>query len=187
MTTDHRTTLVAAFALWVAVWATALTAASQGKPDFSGRWTAEAAPAASGGAGAPAAAPARGDLGSGWGPAIVITQDAAKLSVEIALYSRYDLQPQPVMSFALDGSESRNTLMLGRDLQSQTSRANWDGDRLRIATTYLFADPVSRAAQTMDVTRTLALESPARLVVEAAWSAALGGQPSTTRTVYARN
>ena len=46
---------------------------------------------------------------------------------------------------------------------------------------------MSGAPQTMEVTRTLALESATRLVVEAAWSGALGGQPSTTRTVYTRN
>ena len=187
MSNDYRPRLAAAVAIAVAVWTMALMAAPQGKPDFSGRWTAESAPAAAGGAAAPAAAPPRGDLGSGWGPSIVITQDASRLSVETVLYSRYDLQPQPVLTFALDGSESPNALMLGRGLQSQSSRARWDGDRLALITTYAFADPVSGAARTMNVTRTIALESPARLVVEAAWSAALGGQPSTTRTVYTRN
>ena len=180
MTSNRRRNLILLGAL---VWATS-SASAQSKPDFAGRWTVEAAPAAASAAPGPQAP---GDQGSGWGPAIVITQDPARLNVETVIYSRYDLQPQPVMSYALDVSESRHTLMLGRGMQSESSRARWDGDRLRITTTYAFADPVSGAPQTMEVTRTLALESPTRLVIEAARSAALGGRPSTTRTVYTRN
>jgi hypothetical protein len=158
----------------------ALTAAAQSKPGFAGRWTVEPAPPAGPAGAAPgtAAPPPRGDPGSGWGSTIVITQDAARLSVETVMYSRYDLQPQPVLTYALDGSESKNTLMLGRGMQAQTSRARWDGDRLRITTV---------RPQQMEVTQTLTLESPDRLVVEAAWGAALGGQSSLTRTVYRRN
>ena len=165
-----------------------LTATAQSKPGFAGRWTIEPAPASS-----PAAAsagttatPPRGDLGSGWGSTIIITQDPARLSVETVIYSRYDLQPQPVLTYLLDGSESKNTQMLGRGMQSQSSRARWDGARLRITTVHDFVDPVSGTAQNMEVTQTLALESPDTLVIEAAWGAALGGKPSVTRTVYKR-
>jgi hypothetical protein len=34
-----------------------------------------------------------GDMASGWGSAIAITQDATRLTVEYAVFSRYDLQP----------------------------------------------------------------------------------------------
>ena len=34
-----------------------------------------------------------GDMGSGWGSTITIAQDATRLSVEYAIFSRYDLQP----------------------------------------------------------------------------------------------
>jgi len=189
-TIGHRPRrLVSPLAAGAIVGLLTLTAAAQSKPVFAGRWTVEPAPAAG-----PAAAsagttppPPRGDLGSGWGPTIVITQDAARLSVETVIYSRYDLQPQPVFAYALDGSESKNRQMLGRGMQSQSSRARWDGDRLRITTVHAFVDPVSGTPQHMEVTQTLMLESPDTLVVEAAWGAALGGRPSVTRTVYKRN
>ena len=54
--------------------------------DFSGQWTAD-----------PPAEKAPGDMGSGWGSPLTITQDARQLIVEQALFSRYDLQP-PVKS-----------------------------------------------------------------------------------------
>ena len=62
--------------------------------DFSGRWTSKPSPRRR-----PRPQPAlpRGDMGSGWGSPITITQDARQLVVEQALFSRYDLQP-PVRS-----------------------------------------------------------------------------------------
>ena len=68
-------------------------------------------------------------MGSGWGSAIAITQDAKQLSVEYAVFSRYDLQPPLTFTYPLDGSESRNTVMMGRGEQTETSRARWDGQR----------------------------------------------------------
>ena len=63
-------------------------AASQAHPDFSGRWTVESdAPPAPATPGTPAP-PARGDMGSGWGSPITITQDAAQLTRGIHHLSR---------------------------------------------------------------------------------------------------
>jgi hypothetical protein len=151
----------------------ALLIAAQAPADFSGQWKAETA--------------STGDMGSGWGPTIAIAQDAKQLVVESIVYSRYDLQPQPRFVYALDGSESRNTVMLGRGLQTQTSRAGWDGHSLRITTVHTFADPASGKPLTIEVTQKLTLESSTRLVVEASRSAALGGPPSATRTVYTKS
>ena len=158
-------------------------AASQTTPDFSGQWTAETASATPAG---PGAAAARGDLGSGWGATIAITQDAKQLVVEPMVYSRYDLQPQPRLVYALDGSETRNTLMLGRGVQVLASRARWQGASLIITTVHTFADPESGKPLTSEVTQTLSLESPSTLVVEARRSGVLGGSASTTRTVYTK-
>ena len=102
------------------------------------------------------------------------------------MYSRYDLQPQPRFVYALDGSESRNTVMMGRGVQEQSSRAGWESTSLRITTVHRFADPVSGKPLTIDVTQTLSLESPTTLVVEVTRSGVLGGRPSTTRTVYTK-
>jgi hypothetical protein len=156
---------------------------SQAPTDFSGRWTVASAPAEAT-KGAPAAA--RGDMGSGWGSTITITQDAKQLVVESIVYTRYDLQPQPRFVYALDGSETRNTVMMGRGLQLQSSRARWDGKNLSIVTVHGYADPVSGKPLTTEVTQTLTIESPTTLIVETARSGALGGRPSTTKTVYTK-
>ena len=158
---------------------------SQAPADFSGRWKAEPQPAAA--PNAQPSGPARGDMGSGWGPTIAITQDANQLVVESILYTNYDLQRQPRFVYALDGSETRNAVMMGRGLQVQSSRAVWEGSTLRITTVHTLADPESGEPLSMDVTQKLSLTSPTSLIVEATRSGVLGGKPSTTRTAYTKN
>ena len=184
---------------WTAgiVVATCLAAVSaQSKPDFSGRWTTDPDPVAgSGRAGNPPAAPdpqrggagrtgGRGDMGSGWGSTITITQDAAKLVVEYAFFGRGDMQPPLKFVYALDGSATRNSVMMGRGIQTLSSMTKWQGDKLAITTIFPFVDPDSARAMTIEVTQVLSLESPASLVVETTRAATLGGPANTTRTVY---
>jgi hypothetical protein len=156
-------------------------------PDFSGQWTADAVAraAAAPTTGTPAPPP-RGDMGSGWGSPLTITQDARQLVVEQALFSRYDLQPPLRFVYALDGSETRNTVMTGHTSQVRQSRTAWTGQALRITTIYPAVDPASGRTFTTEVTHTLSLESPATLVIEVTRGGALGGQPTTTRTIYRR-
>ncbi len=170
----------------------AVSAAGQARPDFSGRWTSEPDPAtapppgqrgAGGGGGGQRGGGARGDMGSGWGPTIAITQEAARLTVEYVFFSRGDLQPPLRFVYALDGSESQNSVMMGRGIQVQTSKTAWNGDRLVITTVHTFADPSSRP-QTQTVTQTVSLDSATSLVVETTRAGVMGGPPSTTRTVY---
>ena len=175
--------------LLAAGWAGAILA--QTKPDFSGRWTTEPAPAATPAAGtAPAAGPPRGggpgrsgDMGSGWGPTITITQDAAKLTVEYAFFARGDMQPPLRFVYALDGSETKNSVMMGRGVQLQVSQTAWDGEKLVITTTHTLADPAGKPLA-ITVTQTLSLESPTSLVVETTRSGVLGGPQTSARTVY---
>src|SRR6185503_5753140 len=142
--------------------------AAQSKPDFSGRWTTEAA------------GPGRsGDMGSGWGSPITIAQDATRLTVEYAFFARGDMQPPLRFVYALDGSETKNSVMMGRGIQLQISKAAWDGDKLVITTTHSLVDPASGKPATANVTQTLSLESPASLVVDTTRSGVLGG-PTTT-------
>jgi hypothetical protein len=189
---------------WIvgAVAAASLTAAgsAQSKPSFAGRWTtdpdpaAAAAPAAGGGrageatggqrAAGPGRSGGRGDMGSGWGSTITITQDAAKLTVEYAFFGRGDMQPPLTFVYALDGSETRNSVMMGRGIQGQTSKTAWDGDKLVITTIHPFIDPDSGKTVGAEVKQVLSLESPASLVVETTRAPALGGTSGTTRTVY---
>jgi hypothetical protein len=126
-------------------------------------------------------------MGSGWGPTITIAQDPAQLTVEYAMYSRYDLQPPITLVYSLDGSETRNFLMIGRGSQLQSSRTAWDGQALKITTSSTFADPASGKTVETEVTQRLSLESATTLVVEVTRNGVLGGQPSTTRSVYRRN
>ena len=172
-------------ALWLAAVLPA-TLSAQPPADFSGRWTLDAPAIASTPAvpGTPAAAAAPGDMGSGWGSTITIAQDTKRLSVEYSIFSRYDLQPPLTFTYPLDGSVGRNTVMMGRGEQIESSRAQWNGQTLIIITTFHIVDGGAGKPFTAELTRTLRLESPTTLVVEVARAGVLGGPASTTRSVY---
>jgi hypothetical protein len=166
----------------------AVGATSQTRSDFSGRWTSEPSPA---GDASPAADGQRnasggriGDMGSGWGPNITITQTAERMTVEYMFFARGDMQPPLRFVFALDGSETKNSVMMGRGIQAQTSKTAWEGDKLVITTTYSFGSTETGQPLTSEVKQTLALESPTSLIIETTRSGVLGGPSSTTRTVY---
>ena len=171
----------------------AVCAAAQTRPDFSGRWTSEpepTAPAPGGGGqrgtgGRSGERP--GDLGSGWGSNITTTQDAGRLTVEYMFFARGDMQPPLKFVYALDGTETKNSVMMGRGIQVQTSRTSWEGDKLVITTTHSFNNPSNDQPVKVEVKQTLALTSPTTLVVETTRSGVLGGPPSTTRTAYQKN
>lgn len=151
--------------------------------DFSGAWIAEVPAAAAPAPGTPAPPP-RGDMGSGWGTPLTITQSATELVVEHALFSRYDLQPPLRFVYRLDDSESRNTTMAGHTTQTRVSRATWNGQALKIVTSYPGIDPGTGKPFTTVVTQRLYLASPTQLVIEATRSAVLGGRETTSRSVY---
>ena len=158
----------------------AVQAAAQTKPDFSGRWTSEPERAARGsGPRAP-----RGDMGSGWGTTITVSQDANRLTVEYPFFARGDMQPPLKFVYALDGAESKNSVMMGRGIQVQASKTNWEGDKLIITTVHTFDHPANGKPMKVEVKQTLTLESPKALIVETTRGGVLGGPPSTTRTAY---
>lgn len=126
-------------------------------------------------------------MGSGWGPTLAITQDTARLLVEQALFSRYDMLPPLRLTYALDGSETRNEVMIGHATQMRSSRAAWDGQSLRITTRYPGQDPASGKPFTTEVIHRLSLESPATLIVEVTRGAAMGGRQTTARSVYRKS
>ena len=156
----------------------------QAKTDFSGRWTTDPDPAATAPAPARGAGPARGDMGSGWGSPITVTQDGARLTVEYAFFGRGDMQPPLKFVYALDGSETKNTVMMGRGMQMSASRTAWDGAKLRITTLHTLADPATGKPMTAEVVQVLSLESPTSLVIETTRAGVLGAKPSTTKTTY---
>ena len=125
---------------------------AQAPADFSGTWTlapSGRAPGVATGA-TPPTLSAPGDMGSGWGPEIVITQDASTLTVVYTYFHPRDIQPPFTLRYALDGSATTNTLNMGRGPQEQTSRASWEGASLVITTTHRFVNPQNGQAMTSD-------------------------------------
>jgi hypothetical protein len=174
------------FAAALIVVSTVTAPGAQTPPNFAGRWTTDAPVAASPAGRAGGGRRGRPDMSSGWGSTITITQDARQLTVEYAFFSRGDLQPALKFAFALDGTETRNTVRMGRGPQLERSRAAWDGQTLVITTTHAFRDPGTGKEGTMDVVRRLSLESADSLVVETVRGGVLGGPSDQTRTVYRR-
>ena len=174
-------------AIGVLLWAAPVTAQP---PDFSGRW--QLAPDTN-----PTTNSARSvpTMGAGWANEISIAQDATTLTIEFTPYVRYDMQPQTRLVYRLDGKASTNTLNVGRGPQEHTSTAAWDGSKLTLTTVRTFTAARGGTPMTVQTTQTLSLESrPAAggvegttLVVETTHGAALGGQPSTSRSVYKKH
>ena len=164
------------------VLALAMTVGAQERPNFAGQWTALAAPdpGARGGRGSGAQA----TMGSGWPNAITITQDASRLTVQYAFFGRGDMQPPTRIVYALDGSETANDVMMGRGIQTERSRARWDGNKLVITTTYAFANPATNAPETGTTSRTFSLDPNGALVLEVVRHGVLGGADTTTQTTY---
>ena len=74
---------------------------------FSGRWTTDPDSTVTTPAPAGRGSTARGEMGSAWGLTITIAQDPTQLTVESAVFTRYDLQPPLKFVYSLDGSETR--------------------------------------------------------------------------------
>ena len=125
-------------------------------------------------------------MGSGWGSPITVVQDANRLTVSFAFFSNYDLQPPLKFVYTLDGSESRNTVMMGRGTHEQRSKAAWNGSALVITTLQDFPHPQDGRPVTAEVRQSLSLESPGTLSVETTRVGVLGGATTTTKTVYTK-
>ena len=123
-------------------------------------------------------------MGSGWGSTITITQDATRLTVEYVFFGRGDMQPPIRLIYPLDGGETKNTVMMGRGMQVQSSRSTWSGNTLVITTLHTFANPQTGKPDTAEVKQSLTLESPTSLIVETVRAGVLGGPTTTTKTTY---
>jgi hypothetical protein len=149
----------------LSMWMAAPTSAQQA-PDFSGQWQRDD----------------QNDLGSGWGDVITVTQNDSRLRVEYAHFAKTDLQPPLIFVYDLTGRESRNNVMMGRGIQTQTSHARLIGGKLSITT---FHELVHRGKPVKsEVQQVLSLESPTTLVVEVTRVGVLGGPPTISRSVY---
>ena len=160
---------------------------AQERPDFSGRWAVDPEPTPAPTAPGTPMPPRMGNMGSGWGPTITIKQTADRLTVEYDFFARGDMQAPLKFSYALDGSETSNSVMMGRGIQVQNSKTAWTGKQLLITTTHPVEDPAGGKLSKMEVKRKLWLESPDTLVVETTRDGALGGLTTTSRTVYKKS
>jgi len=126
----------------------ATTAAAQSVSDFSGRWAAvpetPATAAGRGGSNASSATALASTMGSGWGTSLTIEQNASALVVERSQFSQYDMQPPMRLTYALDGSESRNTINMGRGPQELASKAAWQDRSLVITTSHFSIAVISQ-------------------------------------------
>ncbi|MCB9689157.1 MAG: hypothetical protein H6738_11840 [Alphaproteobacteria bacterium] len=154
----------------------AAASAAPAHPDLSGCWTLVPDPTPR----------TRGDLGSGWGSPLTVTQDADRLGLQYAFFTPGELQSPLRFTYAFDGTETSTVVWMGHGPQELRAHAHWEGDRLVIVTAYPLVDPATGAAMTVDVTRTLALASPTSLTVETTTAAVLGGRPTSTRVAYDR-
>jgi hypothetical protein len=174
------------------------TASPQVRPDFSGRWSLDSAAVAQRATASDSAARAQraggaygarpdAEMGSGWGRTITITQNQSRLTVEYEFLTLYDLQPPFRFAYALDGSETADTVNLGLGPQAQRSRTAWQGDTLVITTVQTFSHPDDGRHVPYEVKRRLTLLSPGSLLVESVIDGVLGGPSTTTRTVYRKS
>ena len=161
----------------VLIGSASLEGSAQARPDFSGEWvradSAEQRSVATvGDAGFRV-----GTMGSGWGSPLILRQQANQLVVEYAFFGTYDLQPRLNFTFTLDGSESRNAVMIGHTESVQRSQAAWRGDTLVITTRY----PVPAGATDVIMRQAISLASPTSLVIEAS-----RGLSAPIRSIYVK-
>jgi hypothetical protein len=159
-------------------------ARAQSRPDFSGEWTCVDTTAEQRSVAAVGDAAFRtGSIGTGWGSPLTLRQQGNQLIVEYTHFAVYDLQPPLRFAYALDGSESRNPLMIGHAEAMLRSRAQWRDSSLVISTTY---PPVDGVSGTVEVQHALTLASPGMLVIETTRRSA-GASTPPVRTLYRRN
>jgi hypothetical protein len=167
-------------ALFIAVLGSTQAGAQQ-RPDFSGEWSTppEAVPAGRG------AGAARGNMGSGWGPQVTLAQTMNRLTVQYVFFSTYDLQPPISQVFALDGSETRNDVMIGHATMERRSRAAWRGDTLVLTTASSAPDPAGGPSRSTEMQQALFLAAPDTLIVQTTRPGPTG-PPDVSRTVYTK-
>lgn len=136
------------------------SASAQARPDFSGEWTRVDSAEQRSVAAVGDAAFRVGTMGSALGSPLTIRQQGNQLVVAYPYFGTYDLQPPLRFVYALDGSETRNTLMIGHAESVLRSRATWRDSALVITTVFPAPDGSAELRQS------LRLESLTVLIVE---------------------
>lgn len=159
------------------------SARAQTKPDFGGTWTrVDDTPEQPSIASAGDLAFIVGSMGSGWGSPLTIRQSPDVIEVQYVHFIGYDLQPPIRLTYALDGSDSSNTVMIGHAESVQRSRSKWQEQALVITSQVL----VPGDGERVELRRVLSLESPEVLLIETTRTGLGGRPPSVTRTRYTK-
>jgi hypothetical protein len=162
----------------VLMFGAAASLAAQAKPDFSGKWVADAPPPA---AAPPAGAPAGGGggggrggggRGGGFGNEFTIAQNAKTLTI-----TRMQGDQTVTTVFNLDGSESKNTTQGRGGPQEQVSKATWDGAKLVVTTT------INAGGNNIEQKRVFAMEG-GNLTIETTQPGRDGGPGTPAKTTY---
>jgi hypothetical protein len=159
---------------------------AQAPTDFSGTWAIALPERAAGAAmgSAPPTLSAQGDMGSGWGSPMTLTQDATALTVVYSYFHPRDSHPPFTFTYLLDGTASTSTVNMGRGPQDQVSTVSWQGASLVITTTHQFVNPQDGRKMSSETKHVLSLESSTVLRIVTTRSGVLGGRPSTTTSIY---
>ena len=171
--------------LSLTILALATTARAQTRPDLSGTWVrgAEGAPTV---ATAGDAAFRVGDMGTGLGTPLTITQRRDSLVLEYVFFSSYDLQPPIRFAYAMDGSESPNEITIGHAATTQRARIVWRDSSVVITTRHpVPAEVVPITGPAVEVRQIITLASPTSIVVETTRPGG-NGQPQTIRATYTK-
>lgn len=123
-----------------------------------------------------------GDMGSGWDAPLTIRQTKDSLFVELEHFVEYDHQPRLHLSFALDGSVTRNRINIGNAEVVLPARARWDGGALVIVTT--FPVPAEVGGGPTEVRQVLTLDDQGHLVLETTRPDIHG--PNVVHTLFTR-
>lgn len=185
MTLRRSRSLGLGFALAVPL----LRGQAQSRPSFEGTWTLVGA-----------AADAQqvtiaergdvafrvGDMGSGWGSALTLTQRTDRLVLEYPFFSAYDGMAPLHYEFALDGRETVNEVTIGPGVTRLRSRAEWRGDTLRITTQQPVPREVAAAGVMAEVRRELVLSAPDSLRIVTTRVGVQGAPTNVVRSTYTR-
>jgi hypothetical protein len=159
----------------VLMFGVAASLAAQAKPDFSGKWVADAAAApAGGGGGGGGGGRGGGRGGGGFGNEFTIAQNAQTLTI-----TRMQGDQTVTTVFNLDGSESKN-MVAGRgggEPTAQVSKAVWDGAKLVVTTT------INAGGNTIEQKRVFAMEG-GNLTIETTQPGRDGGPGTPNKVTY---
>jgi len=124
-------------------------------------------------------------MGSGLGSPLKISQRSDSLILEYVFFVAYDLQPPVRLVFAMDGSESRNDVMLGHETSKRRSKVSWNGNSLVIVTAQPTPATVD-ARGSVEVRQTFTLESATSLSITTSRAGVLGGPATETKVTYTK-